>query len=234
MGGQLLRHARHGRPLAQGRAGPAAAAGPKGGARPLQAPGTLLGIQRRAHQPARAGAAAPVPPAACPRSSSSACCGRSAAATASLAGLRRRLGRAAAASAACRRCRAASHWGAGVSISARDQARIGQLVLDGGRAGGRRCLPREWIERMQRAVRDRAVLRPAALAESRRPRLPGRVDATLCSWSAPAATTSASTRRSTPWWCCAGSTRRTRRRRSALPPPRSLRADRRSSPGRSR
>ena len=25
-----------------------------------------------------------------------------------------------------------THWGAGVSISARDQARIGQLVLDGG------------------------------------------------------------------------------------------------------
>ena len=29
-----------------------------------------------------------------------------------------------------------THWGAGVSISARDQARIGQLVLDGG-AGAR-------------------------------------------------------------------------------------------------
>ena len=38
--------------------------GPKGGARPLRAPGTLLGIQRRPHQPARARAAAPVPPAA--------------------------------------------------------------------------------------------------------------------------------------------------------------------------
>jgi CubicO group peptidase (beta-lactamase class C family) len=42
-----------------------------------------------------------------------------------------------------------SHWGAGVSISARDQARIGQLVLDGGRAGGREIVPRAWIERMQ-------------------------------------------------------------------------------------
>ena len=41
-----------------------------------------------------------------------------------------------------------SHWGAGVSISARDQARIGQLLLDGGAAGGRQLVPREWIERM--------------------------------------------------------------------------------------
>ena len=41
-----------------------------------------------------------------------------------------------------------SHWGAGVSISARDQARIGQLVLDGGVAGGRRLIASEWIARM--------------------------------------------------------------------------------------
>ena len=39
-----------------------------------------------------------------------------------------------------------SHWGAGVSISARDQARIGQLLLDGGRG----IIPREWIDRMQK------------------------------------------------------------------------------------
>ena len=43
-----------------------------------------------------------------------------------------------------------SHWGAGVSISARDQARIGQLVLDGGRHGDRQLIPREWVARMHR------------------------------------------------------------------------------------
>jgi CubicO group peptidase (beta-lactamase class C family) len=42
-----------------------------------------------------------------------------------------------------------SHWGAGVSISARDQARIGQLLLDGGRHAGRQLLPADWIARMQ-------------------------------------------------------------------------------------
>jgi len=38
-----------------------------------------------------------------------------------------------------------THWGGGVSISARDQARIGQLMLN----GGAELVPREWIERMQ-------------------------------------------------------------------------------------
>ena len=42
-----------------------------------------------------------------------------------------------------------THWGGGVSISARDQARIGQLLLDGGVHEGRALLPREWIARMQ-------------------------------------------------------------------------------------
>jgi len=41
-----------------------------------------------------------------------------------------------------------THWGAGVSISARDQARIGQLLLDGGVGGGHQIVPREWIARM--------------------------------------------------------------------------------------
>ena len=41
-----------------------------------------------------------------------------------------------------------THWGAGVSISARDQARIGQMLLDGGVGGGRQIVPRDWIERM--------------------------------------------------------------------------------------
>jgi len=41
-----------------------------------------------------------------------------------------------------------THWGAGVSISARDQALIGRMLLDGGVAGGARVLSREWIARM--------------------------------------------------------------------------------------
>ena len=43
-----------------------------------------------------------------------------------------------------------SHWGAGVSISARDQARIGQLVLAGGRCGEQQLIPRPCVERMHR------------------------------------------------------------------------------------
>lgn len=42
-----------------------------------------------------------------------------------------------------------SHWGAGVSIGARDQARIAQLLLDGGAHAGRQLVPREWVARMQ-------------------------------------------------------------------------------------
>lgn len=42
-----------------------------------------------------------------------------------------------------------THWGGGVTISARDQARIGQLLLDGGAHEGRQLIPREWVERMQ-------------------------------------------------------------------------------------
>lgn len=41
-----------------------------------------------------------------------------------------------------------THWGAGVSISARDQARIGRLVLDGGTSNGHALLPRDWVARM--------------------------------------------------------------------------------------
>jgi len=41
-----------------------------------------------------------------------------------------------------------SHWGAGVSISARDQARIGGMVLDGGTVRGRTIVSREWLDRM--------------------------------------------------------------------------------------
>ena len=45
-----------------------------------------------------------------------------------------------------------THWGAGVSISARDQARVGQLLLDGGSAGGRPLIPRDWIARMREPI----------------------------------------------------------------------------------
>jgi len=42
-----------------------------------------------------------------------------------------------------------THWGGGVTISARDQARIGQLLLDEGMHRGRQVLPREWVQRMR-------------------------------------------------------------------------------------
>jgi CubicO group peptidase (beta-lactamase class C family) len=41
-----------------------------------------------------------------------------------------------------------SHWGGGVFIHARDQARIGQLLLRGGIWDGRRLLSEAWIGRM--------------------------------------------------------------------------------------
>ena len=40
------------------------------------------------------------------------------------------------------------HWGGGVFINARDQARIGLLLLNRGTWNGRRILSEEWIERM--------------------------------------------------------------------------------------
>lgn len=42
-----------------------------------------------------------------------------------------------------------SHWGGGVSISARDQARVAQLLLDGGVHAGQSLVPAAWVERMQ-------------------------------------------------------------------------------------
>ncbi len=41
-----------------------------------------------------------------------------------------------------------THWGGGVSISARDQARIGQLLLDGGRFGDKQIVPADWLDFM--------------------------------------------------------------------------------------
>ena len=40
-----------------------------------------------------------------------------------------------------------THWGGGVSISARDQARVGQLLLDGGSHRGGQVLPAAWVRR---------------------------------------------------------------------------------------
>ena len=44
-----------------------------------------------------------------------------------------------------------THWGAGLSISARDQARLGQLLLQGGRWGDQQVLPASFVQRMQQA-----------------------------------------------------------------------------------
>jgi CubicO group peptidase (beta-lactamase class C family) len=41
-----------------------------------------------------------------------------------------------------------SHWGGGVSIGARDQARIGQMLLERGRFDGRQVVSAGWVERM--------------------------------------------------------------------------------------
>ena len=42
-----------------------------------------------------------------------------------------------------------THWGAGVSMGARDQARVGQMLLDGGQHAGQQLIPAEWVSRMQ-------------------------------------------------------------------------------------
>ena len=42
-----------------------------------------------------------------------------------------------------------THWGGGISISSTDQALVGQLMLDNGRANGRQVISAEWIERMR-------------------------------------------------------------------------------------
>jgi len=42
-----------------------------------------------------------------------------------------------------------SHWGGGMSVSANDQLKVAQMLLDDGVAGGRRVLSREWIARMR-------------------------------------------------------------------------------------
>jgi CubicO group peptidase (beta-lactamase class C family) len=41
-----------------------------------------------------------------------------------------------------------THWGGGISISARDLARLGQLLLDGGRNNGQSLLLPRWVQSM--------------------------------------------------------------------------------------
>ncbi|HEX4986147.1 MAG TPA: serine hydrolase [Burkholderiales bacterium] len=42
-----------------------------------------------------------------------------------------------------------THWGGGVSIGSRDQARIGRLLLDDGMADGRQVVSAGWVRRMR-------------------------------------------------------------------------------------
>ncbi|WP_442596910.1 serine hydrolase domain-containing protein [Parapusillimonas sp. JC17] len=42
-----------------------------------------------------------------------------------------------------------THWGGGLSISAEDQAKVGQMMLNEGRVGDTQVISREWIQRMQ-------------------------------------------------------------------------------------
>ena len=42
-----------------------------------------------------------------------------------------------------------THWGGGVSISARDQAKIGQLLLNDGAVNGSQIIPANWAKRMR-------------------------------------------------------------------------------------
>ncbi len=42
-----------------------------------------------------------------------------------------------------------THWGGGVSISARDQSRLGQLLLDDGKQYERELIPSVWVRRMR-------------------------------------------------------------------------------------
>ncbi len=44
-----------------------------------------------------------------------------------------------------------THWGGGMSISANDQAKIGQIMLGDGFANGRQILPAQWVRAMRTA-----------------------------------------------------------------------------------
>ena len=59
------------------------------------------------------------------------------------------------------------HWGGGVFIHARDQARIGLMLLRRGIWGGRRILSEAWIERMLRALPALPAIRLSVVAQHR-------------------------------------------------------------------
>jgi CubicO group peptidase (beta-lactamase class C family) len=42
-----------------------------------------------------------------------------------------------------------THWGGGLSIGSLDQALVGQLLLDDGKANGRQVISEDWIRRMR-------------------------------------------------------------------------------------
>ena len=191
--GTSLRPARHGRPLAQGGAGPATRRAARRAARVrCSAPGSYWEYNDVRINQLALRAAAPRSAGRCPRCFSTQV-------LRPLGGgdgfawrrLRRRLDRAAG-----RRPRAVGagrhRTGArGVSISARDQARIGQLLLDGG-ARRRRQLIAERLDRAhERAVRRSRRSTGRLLWLNRDgSAFPGASTRAVVHWSAPAATTS--------------------------------------------
>ena len=72
-----------------------------------------------------------------------------------------------------------THWGGGVSISARDQARIGQLLLDGGSHGGRELMPVAWVQRMRQPCAIAPFYGRLLWLNGDGQRVPRRVDAGL-------------------------------------------------------
>ena len=153
VGGQLLRPARQGRPLAQGGARPAPGRRPEGRRAAAAGAGHATGNTTTCASTSCRWRCCTCSAGRCRRCFSSACCGRSAAATASPGAATTTPGSSCPASAACSRCRAA-RTGAAACRSARATRRaIGQLLLDGGAGAGRQLVPRAWIERDGRALR---------------------------------------------------------------------------------
>ncbi len=169
-----LRAARHRGPLAQGGAGSAAGSRAEGRRAAAADARHLLGIQRRAHQPARTGPAAPVPRAAARGVPGARAAPARRRTRLCMARLRRRLGRRAG-----RRAPAV-----GARRLALGRRRVDQRTrpgahrpVDAGRrqARGAAAHRRSLAALDGRAVRHRAVLRPAAVAQPRRQGLRRRV-----------------------------------------------------------